>query len=183
LSELDGLVALAGRIRLALEERELTLSTAESCTGGLLGHVLTEVPGISEQYRGGMISYSNELKSSELDVPQHVLRFWETRFAQVKPPVTAFWTADADGEWGNNLARTSTEEIDDKFDELMSETDPDRYAELANEIDRLLWEEVVTIPMFERPGLYAMDDNLHNWGEFGLASDYVYEDIGWAKED
>jgi PncC family amidohydrolase len=73
LSELDGLVALAGRIRLALEERELTLSTAESCTGGLLGHVLTEVPGISEQYRGGMISYSNELKSSELDVPQHTL--------------------------------------------------------------------------------------------------------------
>lgn len=90
---------------------------------------------------------------------------------------------DADGEWGNNLARTSTEEIDDKFDELMSETDPDRYAELANEIDRLLWEEVVTIPMFERPGLYAMDENLHNWGEFGLASDYVYEDIGWAVED
>ncbi|MET9783291.1 ABC transporter family substrate-binding protein [Nocardiopsis alba] len=87
-----------------------------------------------------------------------------------------------DGEWGNNLARTSTEEIDEKFDELMAETDPDRYAELANEIDRLLWEEVVTIPMFERPGLYAVDENLHNWGEFGLASDYVYEDIGWAKE-
>lgn len=89
---------------------------------------------------------------------------------------------DKDGEWGNNLARVSTEEIDEKFDELMAETDPDRYAELANEIDRLLWEEVVTIPMFERPGLYALDENLHNWGEFGLASDYVYEDIGWAKE-
>ncbi|MFE9242439.1 ABC transporter family substrate-binding protein [Nocardiopsis sp. NPDC006938] len=90
---------------------------------------------------------------------------------------------NADGEWGNNLARTSSEEIDGKFDELMSETDPERYAELANEIDRLLWEEVVTIPMFERPGLWALNEDLHNWGEFGLASDYVYEDIGWAKKE
>jgi peptide/nickel transport system substrate-binding protein len=87
-----------------------------------------------------------------------------------------------DGEWGNNLARTSTEEIEAKFDEMRAETDPDRYAELANEIDRLLWEEVVTIPFFERPGLYVVNEDLHNWGEFGLASDYVYEDIGWAAE-
>ncbi|NYH53962.1 peptide/nickel transport system substrate-binding protein [Nocardiopsis arvandica] len=87
-----------------------------------------------------------------------------------------------DGEWGNNLARTSTEEIEAKFDEMRAETDPDRYAELANEIDRLLWEEVVTIPFFERPGLYVVNEDLHNWGEFGLASSYVYEDIGWAAE-
>ncbi|WP_304453861.1 ABC transporter family substrate-binding protein [Nocardiopsis sp. YSL2] len=87
-----------------------------------------------------------------------------------------------DGEWGNNLARTSTQEIDDAFAELRSETDPDRYAEIANEIDRMLWEEVVTIPFFERPGLYVVNEDLHNWGEYGLASDYVYEDIGWAAE-
>lgn len=89
---------------------------------------------------------------------------------------------DENGEWGNNLARTSTEEIDQKFGEMRAETDPERYAELANEIDRLLWEEVATIPFFERPGLYVMNEDLHNWGEFGLASDYVYEDIGWAAE-
>ncbi|GAB2490035.1 ABC transporter family substrate-binding protein [Nocardiopsis aegyptia] len=86
------------------------------------------------------------------------------------------------GEWGNNLARTSTQEIDDAYAELRSETDPDRYAEIANEIDRMLWEEVVTIPFFERPGLYVVNEDLHNWGEYGLASDYVYEDIGWAAE-
>ncbi len=89
---------------------------------------------------------------------------------------------DDDGGWGNNLARISTEEIEAGFDELQAETDPDRYAEIANEIDRLLWEEVATIPFFERPGLYVMDERLHNWGEFGLASGYVYEDIGWAAE-
>jgi peptide/nickel transport system substrate-binding protein len=87
-----------------------------------------------------------------------------------------------DGDWGNNLARTSTEEIDQAYADLRSETDPDRYAEIANEIDRMLWEEVVTIPFFERPGLYVVNEDLHNWGEYGLASDYVYEDIGWAKE-
>ncbi|KOX24208.1 ABC transporter family substrate-binding protein [Nocardiopsis sp. NRRL B-16309] len=87
-----------------------------------------------------------------------------------------------DGEWGNNLARTSTREIDDAYVALRSETDPDRYAEIANEIDRMLWEEVVSIPLFERPGLYVVNEDLHNWGEYGLASDYVYEDIGWAAE-
>ncbi|MGW5877869.1 ABC transporter family substrate-binding protein [Nocardiopsis terrae] len=87
-----------------------------------------------------------------------------------------------DAEWGNNLSFHSTPEINDKFSELQAETDPDRYAELANEIDALVWDEVLTIPMFERPGLWVMDENLRNWGEYGVASDYVYEDIGWVKE-
>jgi len=71
--ELDALVRLAEQARLALGRRGLTLSTAESCTGGLLGHVLTEVPGISEQYRGGLISYSDELKEVELGVSNELL--------------------------------------------------------------------------------------------------------------
>ncbi|WP_049575091.1 ABC transporter family substrate-binding protein [Nocardiopsis sp. SBT366] len=91
---------------------------------------------------------------------------------------------DEDGEdWGNNSSRHSTPEVEELYDELALEPDPEAYAAKANEIDALLWDEVVTIPLFERPGLWIMDENLHNWGEFGLASDYVYEDIGWAKED
>lgn len=87
---------------------------------------------------------------------------------------------DGAGEdWGNNHSFHSTQEINDLFDELGQETDPDRYAETANRIDAALWEEVLTIPLFERPGLWAMDEDLRNWGEPGLASDYVYEDIGW----
>ncbi|PWV58178.1 ABC transporter family substrate-binding protein [Nocardiopsis sp. L17-MgMaSL7] len=91
---------------------------------------------------------------------------------------------DEDGEdWGANNSKHSTPEIEELFDELAIETDPERYAEIANEIDALLWDEVVTIPLFERPGLYVVNEDLHNWGEYGLAADYVYEDIGWAKED
>ncbi len=51
-----------------LRGRGLTLSTAESCTGGLAGGLLTDVPGSSEVYLGGGITYSNALKTSLLGV-------------------------------------------------------------------------------------------------------------------
>jgi PncC family amidohydrolase len=53
--------------------RGLRLATAESCTGGLLGHVITEVPGSSDYYVGGIISYGDALKEAELGVARHVL--------------------------------------------------------------------------------------------------------------
>lgn len=70
---LDELVALAARIKSIMVERKLTLATAESCTGGLIGHVLTEISGSSAYYVGGLISYSNDLKEHELAVPLHTL--------------------------------------------------------------------------------------------------------------
>ena len=49
-------------------ERGLTLASAESCTGGLIGYTLTEISGSSAYYVGGLISYSNELKEQHLGV-------------------------------------------------------------------------------------------------------------------
>ena len=46
-----------------------TLATAESCTGGWIGASIVDVPGSSRWYRGGVVSYSNELKHRWLDVP------------------------------------------------------------------------------------------------------------------
>ena len=52
---------------------EKTLATAESCTGGLLGALLTAVPGSSDVYRGGVISYCNAVKHGLLGVPEALL--------------------------------------------------------------------------------------------------------------
>ncbi len=51
----------------------LTLATAESCTGGLIGQRITAVSGSSEYYGGGVIAYSNAVKTALLSVPEPVL--------------------------------------------------------------------------------------------------------------
>ena len=56
-----------------LKEQGLTLATAESCTGGLIGKLLTDVPGASAVYKGGVISYVNEIKRRLLGVEQETL--------------------------------------------------------------------------------------------------------------
>ena len=71
--ERASLVAMAESIQSAMVERGMTLSTAESCTGGLVGHILTEIPGSSDYYVGGIVTYSDRLKESELGVDPQVL--------------------------------------------------------------------------------------------------------------
>ena len=56
-----------------LKERGLTVGTAESCTGGLLAKLLTDLPGSSAVYRGGVVSYWSEVKAQVLGVPQDLL--------------------------------------------------------------------------------------------------------------
>ena len=51
-----------------LKKKNMTISCAESCTGGLIGHRLTQVPGGSEVFNGGMITYSNESKINQLGI-------------------------------------------------------------------------------------------------------------------
>jgi PncC family amidohydrolase len=67
------LVALAQRLQGLCLERHLTVGTAESCTGGLVAATITAVPGSSGYFRGGVVSYADEVKISILDVPRSML--------------------------------------------------------------------------------------------------------------
>jgi PncC family amidohydrolase len=64
---------LEERIGELLTRRGLTLAVAESCTGGLLGHRVTNVSGSSAYFQGGVISYSNEIKERILGIPHQTL--------------------------------------------------------------------------------------------------------------
>lgn len=57
-----------------LKERNLTLGTAESCTGGYLSHLITSVSGSSDYYKGSIISYANEVKHNLLFVKEKTLQ-------------------------------------------------------------------------------------------------------------
>lgn len=66
----DKLQKVVGRL---LKERGQTLSLAESCTGGYLGHLVTTVPGSSAYFIGGVVSYANAVKMEELGIPSDML--------------------------------------------------------------------------------------------------------------
>ena len=57
-----------------LSERGYTIATAESCTGGLIGHRLTNVPGSSTYYLGSVVSYSDDMKMKTLGVQENTLQ-------------------------------------------------------------------------------------------------------------
>ncbi|HEX9738091.1 MAG TPA: CinA family protein, partial [Candidatus Limnocylindria bacterium] len=67
------LAAAANRLAAALLAAEWTLSSAESSTGGLIGHAITMVQGASRYYLGGVIAYSNLAKVLELGVPEDLI--------------------------------------------------------------------------------------------------------------
>lgn len=67
----DTLEGVIGRI---LKEQNLTLSTAESCTGGYLAHLITAVPGSSAYFMGSVVSYANAVKMNQLAVKEETLQ-------------------------------------------------------------------------------------------------------------
>ena len=72
-----------GRLGEALMRHGLVCATAESCTGGLVGAVLTHVPGSSRWFKGAVIAYDNMVKTSLLHVPAAMLE----RYGAVSHPV------------------------------------------------------------------------------------------------
>ena len=69
----DDLERLAARLQALALGHGLTVVTAESCTGGLVGHLITAVPGSSGYFLGGIISYADRVKERLLAVPTEAL--------------------------------------------------------------------------------------------------------------
>jgi nicotinamide-nucleotide amidase len=81
-----------------------TVSTAESCTGGLVGHVITQVDGSSDYYLGGAVSYSDALKRSILGVPAETLE----RHGAVSAQTAVAMADGARHAFGSDLAVSIT---------------------------------------------------------------------------
>lgn len=79
-----------------------------------------------------------------------------------------------------NYSRIGTDEIDSLFKQANGELDKAKNQELGNKIDALLWDEVFSLPMYQRPDLWAVKKEIVNFGAFAYAS-FVYEDIGYKK--
>jgi len=87
-----------------LRERRMTLSVAESCTGGLLGKLITDIPGSSDYFLGGIIAYSNDLKIKLLSVPAAIL----AKHGAVSEECACFMADSARKNLGTDIAVSIT---------------------------------------------------------------------------
>ncbi len=99
--EADTLASVVGT---QLAARRATLSTAESCTGGLIAKMLTDVPGSSEYFVGGVVAYANELKQRLLGVPAEML----ATVGAVSEPVARAMAEGARGAFSSTYALAVT---------------------------------------------------------------------------
>lgn len=81
-----------------------TVSTAESCTGGRIAAMMTEVSGSSKFYQGGIIAYQNEVKIRELGVPAQMIEEYDV----VSEPVVKAMVCGACRKFGTTFALAST---------------------------------------------------------------------------
>ena len=87
-----------------LREKGMTIGCAESCTGGLIAKRLTDLSGVSSVFKGGIVSYTNEIKHKLLNVPQALL----DEHGAVSAPVAAAMAEGARAALNCDIALSST---------------------------------------------------------------------------
>ncbi|HYK94292.1 MAG TPA: nicotinamide-nucleotide amidohydrolase family protein [Candidatus Dormibacteraeota bacterium] len=98
------LVELAERLQGICLGRRITVALAESCTGGLVAATITEVPGSSAYFLGGVVSYADSAKESLLDVPAQML----VAHGAVSAQVAMSMATGARARFGASLAASVT---------------------------------------------------------------------------
>jgi CDP-diacylglycerol--glycerol-3-phosphate 3-phosphatidyltransferase len=99
-----GVDPLADELGAALTREGLTLSVAESCTGGMVSMLITDRPGSSAYFLGGVIAYADEAKRDELGVPAALL----TRYGAVSREVALAMAQGARQRFGTTMAASTT---------------------------------------------------------------------------
>ena len=79
-----------------------------------------------------------------------------------------------------NYARVGSQALDDLFDKATAELDPKKAIDLANQADAMIWSEVHSLTLYQRPELVATKNTVANFGAVGFATN-IYEDIGFIK--
>lgn len=97
----ETMIGIVGQL---LKNKQLTIATAESCTGGLLGAALTQEPGSSGFYQGGIVSYSNSLKQGLLGVNEENL----LKYGAVSEEVAKEMAEGIRSKAGSDLAISTT---------------------------------------------------------------------------
>lgn len=87
---------------------------------------------------------------------------------------------DGQLEVEQNYARVGSGELDALFDKATREFDTEKALALGNQIDEMIWEEVHSLTLYQRPEIVAAKATLGNFGAFGFAS-MIWEDIGYVK--
>ena len=80
----------------------------------------------------------------------------------------------------SNFGKIGSPEIDAKIEQTLDELDPAKARDLANELDKLIWAEGFSLPLFQIAGNVAVRSTLANFGAAGLA-DVDYTKIGFMK--
>lgn len=100
----EGTDDLPEAVACELARTGLTLALAESCTGGLIGELLTNIPGISDRFLGGVISYANSAKVGLLGVDESL----PAQHGAVSPEVAEAMAAGARARFGADIALSVT---------------------------------------------------------------------------
>jgi len=87
-----------------LQHKELTLGIVESATGGLVSHLITNVPGSSEYYKGSVTAYSNEAKINLVGVKEETIQ----KYGAVSPQVAEEMAKDGKGIFDADICLADT---------------------------------------------------------------------------
>jgi ABC-type transport system substrate-binding protein len=158
----DGVYARRGQrlsLQLITPPKDRMFANAADVIAAQLDAAGVEVDVVRSHHIFGDKDDPNSLESGRFDM---ALFYWLSA-----PFVTAgrsVYESPRAGQVGQNYSRGFDPRVDELFADLAHETDPVRAASVANRIDRLLWDDLYTVPLYQRPVILARSRSLTNAG-------------------